>query len=130
MSPNRHSWDWFCRLLEPGLENYEIEPSGTGTVDFSCQGSCWQLPAVLAAPAAPATPAAPAAPASPAVPAAPAAHAAPATAEMSSKMARPTFKMARSTFKMGFEMAISKVISKVNFAKHEEKCTFHLLHDF
>ena len=26
MSPNRDSWDWFCRLLEPGLESHEIEP--------------------------------------------------------------------------------------------------------
>ena len=38
MSPNRDSWDWFCRLLEPGLESHEIEPLGTGFVDFWSHG--------------------------------------------------------------------------------------------
>ena len=38
MSPNRDSWDWFCRLLEPGLASHEIEPLGTVFVDFWSQG--------------------------------------------------------------------------------------------
>ena len=37
MSPNRDSWDWFCRLLEPGLESHEIEPLGTDFVNFWSQ---------------------------------------------------------------------------------------------
>ena len=35
---NRVSWDWFCRLLEPRLENQKIELPGTRFVDFWSQG--------------------------------------------------------------------------------------------
>ena len=38
MSLNPNSWDWFCRLLEPGLASHEIEPLGTVFVDFWSQG--------------------------------------------------------------------------------------------
>jgi hypothetical protein len=37
-SSNRASWDWFCRLLEPRPESHQIEPPGTGFVDFWSQG--------------------------------------------------------------------------------------------
>ena len=31
---NRDFWEWFCRLLEPRPKRHQIEPSGTGFVDF------------------------------------------------------------------------------------------------
>jgi hypothetical protein len=37
-SSNRASWDWFCRLLEPRRGSHQIEPPGTGFVDFWSQG--------------------------------------------------------------------------------------------
>ena len=36
-SSNRASWDWFCRLLEPRPESHQIEPPGTGFIDFWSQ---------------------------------------------------------------------------------------------
>ena len=39
-SPNRASLGWFSRCLEPSLECHQIEPPGTGFVDFLSQG--WQ----------------------------------------------------------------------------------------
>ena len=35
---NQASWDWFCRLLEPWPESHQIEPPGTGFLDFWSQG--------------------------------------------------------------------------------------------
>ena len=40
-SPNRASWDWFCRLLEPWPESHQIEPLGIGFGDFLSQ--CWKV---------------------------------------------------------------------------------------
>ena len=37
-SSTRASWDWFCRLLEPRPGSHQIEPPGTGFVDFWSQG--------------------------------------------------------------------------------------------
>ena len=37
-SSNQASWDWFCRLLEPWPESHQIEPPGTGFVDFWSHG--------------------------------------------------------------------------------------------
>ena len=37
-SSNRSSWDWFCRLLEPRPESYQIELLGTGFLIFWSQG--------------------------------------------------------------------------------------------
>ena len=37
-SSNRAFWNSFCRLLEPRPESHQIEPPGTGFVDFWGQG--------------------------------------------------------------------------------------------
>ena len=31
------AWDWFCRLLEPRPESHQIEPPGSGFLDFWSQ---------------------------------------------------------------------------------------------
>ena len=33
-SSDRTSWDWFYRLLEPRPESHQIEPPGTGFINF------------------------------------------------------------------------------------------------